>query len=214
MGFICRHPGLLLVLIGVVGEIIFDWKEMGSGRLAYGKKISAILLVIGLIAEFAEAAQADQQIVSQELRIEELRNQNDSLEKELQWRTVTPKQKLKILDALHDLQFQQKCKVQIVADQNDVEAFAFMQDIGNVLEQVGFEVEMTAPMRFFDPSKPLPIGFQMTAKYNAPWPPGASEIIGAFSDAGLPPTAYGPNSSAPDSTLLIEIFHKPHSNLK
>jgi hypothetical protein len=62
--FIGRHPGLLLVLIGVAGEIIFDWKEMGHGRLAYGKRISAILLVIGLTMEFWEAAKSDKEIAA------------------------------------------------------------------------------------------------------------------------------------------------------
>ena len=56
--FVGRHPGLLLVLIGVVGEIICDWKEM-EGRLARAKRISAILLVVGLMMEFWEAAVSD-----------------------------------------------------------------------------------------------------------------------------------------------------------
>ncbi|MGH7976520.1 MAG: hypothetical protein ACREC8_07650 [Limisphaerales bacterium] len=60
--FIGRHPGLLLVLIGVAGEIICDWKEIGTGRLARAKKISAILLVIGLMMEFWEAAKSDEEI--------------------------------------------------------------------------------------------------------------------------------------------------------
>src|SRR5258706_10997202 len=62
--FIARHPGLLLVLIGVAGEIIFDWKEMGHGRLAYAKRISAILLVVGLMMEFWEAAKSDKEIAA------------------------------------------------------------------------------------------------------------------------------------------------------
>lgn len=49
----------MLVLIGVAGEIICDWKEMGVGRLARAKRISAILLVVGLMMEFWEAAKSD-----------------------------------------------------------------------------------------------------------------------------------------------------------
>jgi hypothetical protein len=60
--FLTRHPGLLLVLIGVAGEIVCDWKEMGVGRLARAKRISAILLVIGLMMEFWEAAKSDNEI--------------------------------------------------------------------------------------------------------------------------------------------------------
>jgi len=59
--FIGRHPGLLLVLIGVVGEIACDWKEM-EGRLARAKRISAILLVVGLMMEFWEAAKSDNEV--------------------------------------------------------------------------------------------------------------------------------------------------------
>jgi hypothetical protein len=61
IGFLTRHPGLLLVLIGVVGEIACDWKEM-EGRLARAKRLSAILLVVGLMMEFWEAAKSDEEI--------------------------------------------------------------------------------------------------------------------------------------------------------
>jgi hypothetical protein len=61
--FIGRHPGLLLVLIGVAGEIACDWKEM-DGRLARAKRISAILLVVGLMMEFWEAAKSDREIAA------------------------------------------------------------------------------------------------------------------------------------------------------
>src|ERR1700720_2994888 len=69
--FIERHPGLLLVLIGVAGEIFCDWKEMGVGRLAKAKRISAILLVIGLMMEFWEAAKSDNEIAKMNLKAEQ-----------------------------------------------------------------------------------------------------------------------------------------------
>lgn len=65
--FVGRHPGLLLVLIGVAGEIFCDWKEMGVGRLARAKRISAILLVAGLMMEFWEAAKSDNEIAKTNL---------------------------------------------------------------------------------------------------------------------------------------------------
>lgn len=61
--FITRHPGLVLVLIGVAGEVACDWNEM-SGRLARAKKLSAILLVVGLAIEFVEAAKSDLEIAT------------------------------------------------------------------------------------------------------------------------------------------------------
>ena len=61
--FVTRHPGLVLVMIGVAGEVACDWNEM-SGRLARAKKLSAILLVVGLAIEFIEAAKSDLEIAT------------------------------------------------------------------------------------------------------------------------------------------------------
>lgn len=59
--FATRHPGILLVLLGVAGEVIFDWNEM-KGRLAWAKRISAFVLIVGLILEFYEAANSDKEV--------------------------------------------------------------------------------------------------------------------------------------------------------
>jgi len=59
--FASRHPGILLVLLGVAGEVIFDWKEM-KGRLAWAKRLSALVLIAGLILEFSEAARSDEDV--------------------------------------------------------------------------------------------------------------------------------------------------------
>lgn len=61
--FATRHPGILLVLLGVAGEIIFDWKDM-KGRLAWAKRISALVLIAGLILEFSEAAKSDKDVAA------------------------------------------------------------------------------------------------------------------------------------------------------
>lgn len=50
-----------MVLLGVVGEVICDWKDMG-GRLARAKRFSAILLIVGLAIEFIEAAKSDKDV--------------------------------------------------------------------------------------------------------------------------------------------------------
>jgi hypothetical protein len=59
--FSTRHPGILLVLLGVAGEVVFDWKEM-KGKLAWAKKLSALVLIAGLILEFSEAAKSDKDV--------------------------------------------------------------------------------------------------------------------------------------------------------
>jgi hypothetical protein len=61
LGFVTRHPGLLLVLIGVAGEVFFDWPEM-NGKRAWCKRLSALVLVFGLLLEFAEAAKSDKEV--------------------------------------------------------------------------------------------------------------------------------------------------------
>jgi hypothetical protein len=68
--FILRHPGLLLVLIGVTGEVYFDWHEM-SGRRGIAKRASAIVLIIGLIIEFGEAAKSDKEVAALNLKAEQ-----------------------------------------------------------------------------------------------------------------------------------------------
>jgi hypothetical protein len=82
MEFIGRHPGLLLVLIGVVGEIVCDWKEIGVGRLARAKKISAILLIVGLMMEFWEAAKSDNELAATKERTALIESQVAGLNKE------------------------------------------------------------------------------------------------------------------------------------
>ncbi len=57
--FASKHVGLFLVLLGVAGEIFFDWPEM-KGRRAKAKKVSAILLVVGLVLDFRDAAKSDE----------------------------------------------------------------------------------------------------------------------------------------------------------
>jgi hypothetical protein len=61
ISFLAAHPGLFLVLIGVIGEIIFDWPEM-KGKRSLGKKLSAIILALGLVCEFVEAVILDNQV--------------------------------------------------------------------------------------------------------------------------------------------------------
>jgi hypothetical protein len=59
--FCKNHPGILLVIIGVAGEIVCEWdKEKGTrGRLI---RLFGLLLVIGLLLEIWEAVKADEQV--------------------------------------------------------------------------------------------------------------------------------------------------------
>ena len=57
--FVCAHPGLLLVLVGVIGESACDWKDL---RRSLPKLLFVLVLVIGLVMEFGEAATSDHDI--------------------------------------------------------------------------------------------------------------------------------------------------------
>ncbi|MCX6981309.1 MAG: hypothetical protein NTV08_11235 [Verrucomicrobia bacterium] len=65
--FVIRHPGLLLVLLGVSGEVAFDWPET-HGPLAWARRLSSAVLVIGLVVEFFEAAKSDKEVASLTLK--------------------------------------------------------------------------------------------------------------------------------------------------
>ena len=60
--FFCKeHPGILIVVISVAGEIVCEWRTEKSfiERL---KKFFGICLVVGLLLEIAEAVKSDKQV--------------------------------------------------------------------------------------------------------------------------------------------------------
>jgi len=61
--FASKHPGLIAVLVGVAGEVYFDWTEE-VGKHARWKKFFMALLVIGLTYELYEASESDKEAAS------------------------------------------------------------------------------------------------------------------------------------------------------
>lgn len=59
LDFAENHIGLFLVLLGVAGEVFFDWRET-KGPWAKTRKAFAAILVLGLILDFSDAAKSDQ----------------------------------------------------------------------------------------------------------------------------------------------------------
>jgi hypothetical protein len=59
--FCTNHPGILLVVIGVAGEILLEWgKEKGTrGKLI---RFFGLVLVVGLLLEIWEAVKSDEQV--------------------------------------------------------------------------------------------------------------------------------------------------------
>jgi len=58
--FACKHPGLIAVLVGVSGEVYFDWREE-RGPHSRAKKFFMALLVVGLTYELYEASETDKE---------------------------------------------------------------------------------------------------------------------------------------------------------
>lgn len=58
--FSFKHPGLIGVLVGVSGEVYFDWKEE-KGKNASWKRFFMALLVVSLTYELIEASENDKE---------------------------------------------------------------------------------------------------------------------------------------------------------
>jgi hypothetical protein len=58
--FSLKHPGLIGVLVGVSGEVYFDWKEE-KGKNAKWKRFFMALLVVSLTYELIEASENDKE---------------------------------------------------------------------------------------------------------------------------------------------------------
>jgi hypothetical protein len=78
--FLMRHPGILLVIIAVAGEVACEWNRERNlvERL---KKFFGVLLVVGLILEMAEAsksdvhvAEAEKEVAALQLEVEQTSN--------------------------------------------------------------------------------------------------------------------------------------------
>jgi len=189
--FITRHPGILLVLLGVTGEVIFDWKEM-KGRLAWAKRLSAIVLIAGLVLEFSEAAKSDKevaianervstnelQVAKLNLRVEELRKQNDKLEAK-QRRIISLEQRDNFIKILKD---RPKTPVKIYVGEQDSETRIYAHQIRMMLDEVGYGTGKTNDIIEYsdfgyispigDPGAELPICFIFFGTPNEPidWP--------------------------------------------
>jgi hypothetical protein len=123
---------------------------MGGGKKASAKKASAIVLVLGLVIEFKEAAKSDRetaQLVSTNLtlgiKLEDLRSTNLvlrakvlELEVKVQPRTITHNQHASLAEKLNR---GIKGPVAVQHDWTDAEATRFGEQILSVLTDAGFE---------------------------------------------------------------------------
>ena len=73
--FAARHPRIVMVLIGVAGEVLFDWKDM-KGKRTWDKRLSAIILITGLFLELFEAATSDKEYAALSIKTAQLHSNN------------------------------------------------------------------------------------------------------------------------------------------
>ena len=168
-GFAIRHPGLMLVLIGVAGEVACDWKEM-AGRLAWAKKLSAMLLVIGLVVEFWESAKLDNEVADTKERtaiaVKDASQANEraantesnnlvldkqltELKARLQHRIITPEQRGKFIKALEGCR---RGNIIVAKLSIENETGAYARDIRMMLDAAGYPDNQHGDVIFFPSS--------------------------------------------------------------
>lgn len=202
--FICSHPGLFLVLIGVIGESVCDWKELKTSIL---KIVFVLLLVVGLVAEFWEAAKSDRDVAVLQQQTATLVASNLELEKQIQPRRITKEQNDEIIRDLYSWRFiKNKCEVHITVAGYDTEARVFAQQISDVLaNKCGFKVLLDTGINLLKPIS----GFGTKFASHDPPPPGARDISRALARLSISPMSAEVSTNIQDGVLNIEIYPKP-----
>lgn len=236
--FILRHPGLLLVLVGVAGEVICDWKDM-SGRLARAKKISAILLVIGLAVEFIEAAKSDKELAETKERtavaVREASQANERAAKFDADRVVIQKQAEEIRSTNFVLQtklleLEARFRERTITESDGEKFIKLLANVpkGNVVVYIngnsGSEVQNYAEQirqmigaAGYDVGKmcaqgwgggQIPKGISVAVKSATNQPPFAGQIQNALKTIGIETTGYL-DDSLDEKTMKIFVGSKP-----
>lgn len=155
-GFIVNHPGILLVIVGVAGEVICDWNRKKELRERL-KKFFGIVLVIGLLWEIAEAVKSDKQVAAAKLLADEANERASTnelqvakitqtnlllqakvleIEAKNKWRTISPEQKKLFIDSTKNV-LKLPIRVRMGASAN-AEIQSFGNRIREVLDEAGF----------------------------------------------------------------------------
>ena len=191
------------MLIGVVGESVCDWKELKTSIL---KIVFVLLLVVGLVAEFWEAAKSDRDVAVLQQKTATLVASNLELEQRIQPRRITPEQKEDIIRHLYKWRFiKDKCEVHITVEGYDTEARVFAEQIGDVLStKCGFKVFLNEGINATPPS-----GFGTRFESHDPPPAGARDIALALKNLPISPINGEVSKNVQDGILNIEVYPKP-----
>ncbi len=208
--FLTRHPGLILVLIGVAGEVICDWTEMGKSKKAWAKKVSAIILVLGLAIEFIEASKVDRETAELgstnrvlSIKMEELRSTNlllqvklFELEAKIQHRHITDEMRSQIIAGLKP-KASSGIEVFILYPSGDSEATEFASEIDTAFAQVG-----VSHFLGFWTGSPMPVGVSLLSP-SEQLDTGAAALRDALSNSV--PILYFRGKFVPDERIQLLV---------
>lgn len=139
--FIWNHPGVALVLLGVVGENVWEAKDTKGKKAMY--KFSAGILILGLVVEMFEAVQMDGQLTEtkKEAAIASERAAKAELDLEkikerYRHRVITLEQRAKFLAAVADAP---KGPVTIKVSVNGDDTMALALSLRILLNEAGYD---------------------------------------------------------------------------
>jgi hypothetical protein len=128
--FCIHHPGVVLVVVGVIGETI--------GRRKKVKRLSGWILILGLILEMREAVKSDGQILA-------LQSQGRALQLKIQPRIITTDKKeafsnmVFLVSRPHENPLSQFIGIKVVVGVTDFETFSFAKQLAGFLRDVGLK---------------------------------------------------------------------------
>ncbi len=222
-----KHPGIILVVIGVAGEILAAWKKPQTTREAL-EKFFGIMLIAGLVLEIWEATKEDRQVAGLELRTVNVETTNAllwqtnltlraevaTLEIKAQDRTITTEQREKVINYLKNAP---KGPVMIGARAASRETDQYFSKVANLIRDSGFTIQSSLSYRdnvlWLNGDDSICI---MVDSYEH-CPPYSSWIYHAFTNAGIvvttwtnvPIVQFGANPRPNTNEVLILVTEKP-----
>jgi len=111
------------------------------------------------------------------------------LEAMIQPRTISPEQRQIILDRLRPVP--NKCDVVVVAQEQDIEARRFAQEITGLLQTCGFDAKLSTVTTMQNSGSPVRTGLRLVTGASVPL--SADALLKAFLEAGVENIKYGTN---------------------
>jgi hypothetical protein len=210
----------LMVLVGVCGEsskvsryfakFLVPNKALGFEMLVNWKSKSLKIwaeriLIIGIAGEVVCLSFSLKDSAELSSETEKLRASNLELEKQIQPRRTTPQQQAAIINDLYRWRFvKDKCKIKVTIQKFDIEATIFAIQIGNLLANCGFSVEVNPNVNASDP---LQFGTRFSA--HDPVQFGAREVSQALKRLPINPFHEDITKNFEDGVLEIHVDSKP-----